>query len=264
MGLVLEHEEPVLFCPVHSGGDTDGAGVDLLALVQVGKQPPLFEDLCADGGDVHERLGAAGGLLRAVDLLPGREVLLIDPSHLAVQNLHGVDVGGEGGVPAVVGPVGVHQPQLSDGGVPALLVAEIVLHEPEVSQIHGETILIQHIPEGRLVHGNKALNGLYRGRRGVILGQGLGLAEARLTALHGVDEVALNLFEVGSGQISHENVDLGGLDPGAFSAGEELDALTGRVGALVVLTGQGLHRQQNVGAAQVGHGLVVNGVALGL
>src|SRR5699024_8055766 len=107
VGLVLEHEEPVLGGAVHLGGDVDGAGVDLLALVQLGEHGPLFQGLGADGGDVHQGLGPLGGLLGAVDLLPGGQIPLIGGLHRRVADLDLVQVGGEGGVAAVVGPVGV-------------------------------------------------------------------------------------------------------------------------------------------------------------
>jgi hypothetical protein len=129
MGLVFEHEQPVLLLPVHHGGDVDGAGVDLLALVQLGQLPPLFEELCADGGDIHQGLGALFGLLLPVDLLPGGEIAPIGPLHPGVPDIRPVQMGGKGGVAAVVGPIGVHHPHLGDGGVPALPVPEVVLQE---------------------------------------------------------------------------------------------------------------------------------------
>ena len=53
VGLIFEHQQPVLGLAVHRGGDVDGAGIDLLTLVQFRQQAPLFQDLRADGGNVH-------------------------------------------------------------------------------------------------------------------------------------------------------------------------------------------------------------------
>ena len=71
MGLVFEHEQPVLGFAVHLSGDMDGAGVDLLTLVQLGEQAPLFQHLCADGGDIHQGLGTLGGFFLPIYLHPG-------------------------------------------------------------------------------------------------------------------------------------------------------------------------------------------------
>ena len=105
----------------------DGAGVDLLALVQFRQQAPLFQDLRADGGNVHQGLRPLGGLFLAVDFHPCGQIPLVGSLNGRVVDLHLVDVGGEGGVAAVVGPIGVYHPDLGDGGVPPLVVPEIAL-----------------------------------------------------------------------------------------------------------------------------------------
>ena len=127
VGLIFEHQQPVLGLAVHRGGDMDGAGIDLLTLVQLRQQAPLFQDLRADGGNVHQGLGPGGSLLSAVDLHPCGQVPLVGGLNGRVMDLHLVDVGGEGGVAAVVGPVGVYHPDLGDGGVPTLVIPEIAL-----------------------------------------------------------------------------------------------------------------------------------------
>ena len=129
VGLVLEHQQPVLLLAVHRGGDVDGAGVDLLALVDICEQAPLFQDLGPDSGHIHQCLGTDSGLFLAVDLHPRGQIPLIGGLGGVVQDLHLVDVGGEGGVAAVVGPVGVHYPDFGDGGVPVLVIPEIALQE---------------------------------------------------------------------------------------------------------------------------------------
>ena len=82
VGLILEHEEPVLLLSVHRGLDLDGAGVDLLALVQVPEDAPLFQGLGRQGAQVHKGLGPALGLLLPVDLPPGGLIGPIDPGRL--------------------------------------------------------------------------------------------------------------------------------------------------------------------------------------
>ena len=55
VGFVLEHEDPVLFFAVDVHLDLDGAGVDLLALVEIWHEAALFEHLGANSGHIHER-----------------------------------------------------------------------------------------------------------------------------------------------------------------------------------------------------------------
>ena len=264
MGLVLEHEQPVLLLAVHLGGDVDGAGVDLLGFVQLGEQASLLQGLGADGGQVHQGLGPLGGLLLPVDLHTGGQIPLVGRLDLGVGDVHGVQMGGEGGVAAVVGPVGVHHPDLGDGGVPLLLVPEVGLEELQVVQVHGQTQGGQQPAQTGLVQGGEALNDGHVVGDVVSTDQGGGLFRGGLPALHGVDEVVLDLVQVGLGQLALQDVHLGVGDEGAVHSGHELDALGAGVGALVELAGQGLHRQDGVGLGGDGEGLVVDHVHLGL
>ena len=196
VGLVLEHQQPVLLLPVHIGGDMDGAGVDLLALVQLGQEAPLFQHLGADGGDVHQGLGTLSGLLLAVDLHPGGEIPLIGRLDGGIADLHVFQVGGEGGVAAVVGPVGVHHPHLGDGGVPLLLVPEVGLQEFQVVQVHGQPQGVQQAGQGLSVHGGKAVHCVHAVGSGVLPHQRLGLVQGGLPAFHRVDEVLFDFLLV--------------------------------------------------------------------
>ena len=264
VGLVLEHEQPVLLLAVHHGGDLDGAGVDLLALIQLGEQAPLFQRLGADGGDVHQGLGPLGGLLLPIDLHPGVQIPLIGGLDRGGADVHRVQMGGEGGVAAVVGPVGVHHPHLGNGGVPLLLVPEVGLEEFQVIQIHRQAQLRQKMGQPLLVQGGEALHHSHAVGGGVLPDQGGGLVHRGLAALHRVDKVLADLLQFVLGQLAAQEVDLGVGDEGAVHAGLELDALGAGVGPLVELAGEGLHRQNAVDRVGSGIGLVPDVVHLGL
>ena len=132
VGLVFEHQQPVLLLAVHLGGNVDRAGVDLLALVELGEKAAFLERLGADGRDVHERLGALGGLLEAVDLLARGEVAVIRILDGGILDADLVQMRRERRVAAVIGPVGVDDAHLGHGGVAVLFVAEIGLQCLEV------------------------------------------------------------------------------------------------------------------------------------
>ena len=261
MGLVLEHEQPVLLLAVHVHGDVDGAGVDLLALVQVGQLAALFQHLGAQRAHVHQGLGALGGLLLAVDLHPAGEIGLIGLLHLGVVDVHRVDVGAEGGVAAVVRPVGVHQTQLGDGGVALLLVPEISLEEFQVIDVHGKAVLAQHGGKTVLVLVPEAVQRGDGGGDVIALRQRLRLVHGGLPGLHGVDEVAADLLHVRLIQLAHQDIDLGTAHQWPLTAGQQLDALGAGVRPLVKLTGQGLHSEDGVLPHDLGHLLVIERVA---
>ena len=219
VGLIFEHQQPVLSLAVHRGGDVDGAGIDLLTLVQSRQQAPLFQDLCADGGNVHQGLRPLGGLFLAVDLHTGGQIPLVGGLNGRVMDLYMVDVGGEGGVAAVVGPIGVYHPDLGDGGVPPLVIPEIVLQEFQIVQIHGKTQLVPQSVQRGSVHGGEALHGPDSGGNIVFHPQGLRQLQRRLPALHRVDDVFLDGLDLLRRQLALQNIYPGGADRGPLALG---------------------------------------------
>ena len=196
MGLVFEHQEPVLCLSVHLRRDMDGAGVDLLALIQLRKLAPPFQGLCTDGGDVHEGLGAGGAVIRTVNLLPQGKITPISGGDAGILNLDAVQMGGKGGVAAVIGPVGVHHPQLRHCGIPVFLVPKILLQKQQVVFVHGQPHAVEQLDQGGLIHLQKAFHRGNRGRRLRLQGQRLRLFQGGLPGLHRVDDVMLHRCQV--------------------------------------------------------------------
>ena len=246
VGFVLEHQEPVLVFPIHRCGNMDGAGVDLLALVQLREHPLLFQILGADGGNIHQGLGPLSRLLFPVNRHTGGKILLIGFLHGLIVDGHLVQVGGEGGVAAVVRPIGIHHPDLGDGGIPVLLVPEVGLQELQVIQIHSKAQLVQKLRKGRFVHGNKARNRGNGFRNGIVNGQGLRLFQGGFPAFHGIDHVFLDGRHVRLTEGAGQHIHLGGAHCGTISLGDDLDALGSGIRPLVVLAGQGLHRENHI------------------
>ncbi len=253
VGLVLEHQQPVLLLAVDGGCDMDGAGIDLFALVQLGEHSPLLQRLSADGGNVHQGLGTLCSLLFAIDLHTGSQVPLVSGLHGFVMDLDVIQVGGEGGMAAMVGPVGVHHADFGDGGVTVLFAGEVVLQELQIVQVHSQAQGVQQFSQSLLVHGNEAFHGGNGLGCGILGFQGLGLFQGSFPAFHSVDDVLLDGGHVLLGQVAVEGIDLGGLDGGTVALGQDLDALGGGVSPLVELTGQGFHGEDNsAGQLQLG------------
>ncbi len=196
VGLVLEEEEPGLFLAVHVAGDPDRAGVDLVRFVEVLQETPRLEVLGPDGREIHQahRLAAAG-----VERLAQPQVPLEGLGGLLVLKLDLVEDGAEGGVAAVVAPIGVEHPDLGEGGLAALGL-EIVLAEGEVGVVHREALLLPEAVEARGIEGGKALQYLDRGGGGVLDGEACGLFEPGDPGLDRVDHVLLDGGQRGLGQ----------------------------------------------------------------
>ena len=257
VGLVLEQEQPVLVLAVHVDGHPHGAGVDLFGLVEVLELAGLLQVLGADGAHVHE----AHRLLVAAELMADLHVAIEGGLHHRVVDLHLVEHGAEGGVAAVVGPVGVDHADLGDGGV-AMLAAEVLLAKRDVRLVHGKAQVGDHRGQPRLVELAEAVKDLDRLGIGDLGGERLGLVERGDARLDRVHHVVLDGLDVVIGELAGEDVDLGGAHDGALALADELDALACGVGALVELAGKELHREHG-GAGHLGQ-LIIGDVDLGL
>ncbi len=257
VGLVLEQEEPVLVLAVDVDGYAHGAGVDLLGLVEVLELAGLLEVLGADGAHVHE----ADGLLVAAELVADLHVAVEGGLDDLVVDRDVGEHGAEGGVTAVVGPIGIDHADLGDGRV-AALVEEVLLAKRDVGLVHGKTALgdeSRQLLVRELAEAVEHLDGLGVGNLG---GERLGLLEAGETRLDGVHHVVLDGVDIRIGKAAGQDVDLGGAHGGALALADELDALARGVGALVELAGQELDGEYGR-AGHVGQ-LIIGDVDLGL
>ena len=244
--LVLEEEQPVLVLAIHVHLHLDGAGVDLLGLVEVLEDALLLEPLGADGAHVHE----TDGLGVAAELVADLEVLVERGLDDLVIDLNVLELRAEGGVAAVVRPVGVDDANLGDSGVTPL-AGEVFLAELDVREVHGEAAVGDEGGETCLIELEEGIENLNVGRGGDLhLERRLG-RERRLAGLDGVDHVVLDGVDVGGGELAGEDVDLGGSNVRALAGAHELDTLAGGIRALVELTGQVLHGEDG-GAGRSG------------
>ena len=178
-------------------------------------------------------------------------------SRPGIVDLDIIQNGAKGGVAAVIGPVGVDHLDLSDGGV-ALLGAEVLLAELDVPQIHGQTLFLDELGKACLIQLVEALQHCHGSGHGVIHLQGFFGLQRSLAGFHGVDDILLDLGHLLGGQSALQQVDTGRAHQRALALTDELDALGGRVGALVELAGQVLHgkRHAAVRSGQLRIGIV--------
>ena len=236
VGLVLEEQQPRLGDAVHGDVHLHCAGVDLLALVQLGELARGLQVLDGDGREVHQ----ADGLLAAAKGIPGFQIVLVGLLQQGVLEGHMVEDGAEGGVAAVIGPVGVNHANFRDGGV-AVFLLEIGLAEDDVVQIHGKAVVRDEVRQFVTAKFREAGQG--RHLRGDVIADSEGLrhVQRRLPAFHRVDDVFFEFPDVPVRQRTIQGVDLGGADEGTLALRDDLDALGGGIRPLVKLAGQRLH-----------------------
>ena len=258
MCLILEHEQPVLSLAVVIHGDLHRAGVDLLALVQVGEDARPAQFLGADGGKIHQghRLVLAG-----MDSLAQFQIVLVFLGNVVTADLHIVDLGGKGGMPAVIRPVGVDHLHFGDGGVTVLGIPEVGLTAECVVQIHGKALGTDKLLQTGPVQSGKALYRSNSLRHSIAGLQGLRHLQRSLPGFHRVDQIGLDPLEFLIGDVALQYIDPGILHGGTLTQGGELDALGAGIGPLVELTGQVLNGKD---LAVTGRELVIDHIHRGL
>ena len=139
VGLVLEVDEPLLAVAVDGDRHHDGAGVDFVARLLVVEDAGFLQALGGEGADVHQadKLVRATGimLLMVGQVLP--KGALDERFVKALVEVHILQLGGEGGMAAVVAPIGVEHADLGHRRVAVLLVMEVALDMLEVGEGHG-------------------------------------------------------------------------------------------------------------------------------
>ena len=238
VGLVLEHEEPVLVPAVNVYLDADGACVDLLAFVEILQNAVFLELFRGEGSDVHE----AQRLVVAAQLVAVRLVFSVCICDVGGLDIRVVDDGAECCVAAVIRPVGVDHADLSDGRI-AVLALEVILTELDIVVVHCKAVVYDEISKLGVGLVYESGEGLNAGRNGVLYFQGIVLVETALAGLDCVDEVVLDTREVFIGYLSLEHVDLSVLNNRALAGAEHLNALSRGIRTLIELTGQELNSE---------------------
>ena len=238
---ILKEEQPVFLGTVMIHLHLNGAGVDLLALVQLGQLALCLQGFRTDGGDVHE----VEGLGVTSQGVAGIQIPLPGCLGSRILKGYGVDGGEEGGVTAVIAPVGVDHADLRDGGIP-LLFPEICLAEGGIRLVHSQTVLLHEIGKATFIQLAEAVQHRHVGRNGILGNQGFLLGKGCLPGLHGIDYVFLDSGKFVSAYVAGEHVDFCRLHERSFTLGEELYALCGGVRSLIELTGQIFHGEHGV------------------
>ena len=246
--LVLEIHKPFLYLAVDFDGDDDAAGVDLIGHLLVLQLACFAQTFPGKGADVHQRhvfVGAAGVLFAVVGEIT-LEGAFDKRTVVAFVEGDVFQLGGEGGVAAVVAPVGVEHADFRHGGVAVLLAAEIVLYVFEIVESHCQSETVVQGAECCLVH---VLETVEDGHVGGLVEdgyEGVGFLLVGKAAVDGVHAVFHHGVALLLGEVAGDDVGGGRFNQRFLVFVEQLDALLGGVGALVELSGQVFHREDEV------------------
>ena len=250
VGLVLELQQPAFCLAVHVKVHIYGAGVVLLALLQVLQLAVGLEPAGADGSQVHQMQGLLVAAKFVAHVMPEVQCLAYVVGHGRILHLDVLQAGGEGGVAAMVAPVCIEYSYFCLLRV-APLGSEVFHGLHQVVGAHGQPHADAECVGVLARHGGEALDGAH-GRLGAAFGQ----REARhilLAVLHGVDQVTGHALALFGREGVVEDVKACGCDLDVGAGLDEAHAGAGGVGALVELAGQRLY-------GQAGYAFKVEGV----
>ena len=240
VGFVLEHVDPWLFDAVDVNVGLDAAGVDFFAFVKIAHEAMFLEVFGGNGAEVHKGDWRPFFAV-CVNIVTQGEVFVVHLLHSRVFDGYIGDDGVEGGVTAVVGPVGVDHFQFGFGWI-ALFLDEVALQESEVVHVHGQAIGLDDVSEAIAVRSDEAAHRWHGVSGWCWLFEGFRLFEGGQARFHWVDEVVFHGLDVVGAEAAAEHIDERGLNDWAF-AGDDFDALGAGIGALVVLARQRFHSQ---------------------
>ena len=146
----------------------------------------------------------------------------------------------------MVGPIGIHHPDLRNGGVPFFLVLKIGLQELQIIQVHGKAQSVQQTGKSLLVQRDKPFHRGHMVGGIVVLRQRRGLIQIGLSGLHRVHQKLLDLLQLCSGQVPGQKIDFCRSHHRPLSAADELHTLGRRIRPLVKLSGQRLHGENGM------------------
>ena len=246
MGFIFKHEQPRLFLAVHGCVNADGAGIDFLTHINIRQVAALLEHLCTGGTDIHQGNRTLCSLFLAIDFDTASQITLIRCLDHRVFDIAAVNLGQEGGMTAMVRPVGVNHPYFGDGRITLFLTGKIALQELQVIQLHCQTQAGTHFLQRGCIHGDKAGYGIHLCGDCVIGSQCFRLFLGSLSGIHRVNQIATYFIQIRIGQLAAQHIDMGCRYLRTFSLGHQLDTLGTGIRTLVILTRQRFHCQNPV------------------
>ena len=251
MGFVFEHYQPLFSLAVDFDRHNDRACVDFFGLVKVSQLAFIAQLLHADYGNVHQCYRTFG--VFTVNLVTGSHVFVISLLYRlgkgAGNDIYIFNLRHEGGMTAVVGPVGIQHTDFGNSRFTVFFV-EVFLAPQQVVQAHSQAHGLAQCFCFFLGHGQETGNGFNLFRLFAGADEGFRLSLLSLTRFNRVDAVSLDFFNFFRSQLAFQHIYLSSSNHRALLLGNKLDTLFGKILALVILTGQQLYGKGSLACSQ--------------
>ncbi len=199
MGFIFKHNQPFFPAAIDFGSNDNAAGVNFIRLIQVCELPPFFQFLHPNEGNIHQA-DFPSLLLLAVQVFPGGEIFpesrFNRSGKPAFFYFHFLNVGHKGCMPAVIGPVGVQDPDFCNGWISFFTIPKVLLAENQVFQAHGQSQVLQKRMEFFRTHGGKPCQEGHIFRDNGFHFQGFRFYQGSFPRFHRVDAVVFYLGQV--------------------------------------------------------------------
>ena len=247
MRFILEENKPFLghraVAVIHLHGHDDGAGVDFIGFLHILELSFFFQLAHSHESQIHKADELVIPALK--NLLPGIQIALVGAFHgrpvIALTEFHVLQLGGEGGMAAVIRPVGIQHADFRHGRISFFFPGKIVLDMLEILEGHCQAqrgIQSLQLLLGQILETvkNFHIRGFFK--HGF---QRFRLYHIRFPGIHRVDAVCLYSVKLVIRQLSGNQIGYRRPDDRLFLFVQKLHALQGRIRSLVKLSGQKFH-----------------------
>ena len=257
MGFILKEEEPFFFDAVDIDRDDNRAGVDFFRFIEVVELAGSLQFLDGNGSHIHQGLR-----FLALQVFPRRLIRFISALDWRCEgpvfkgNIR--QFRHERRVAAVVRPVRIDDADFRDRRVAFFFIPEVSLDEFQIIEAHGQAHVRRQFLQGCVIHGIETFDGRNVCRFFPSHFQGRNRVERSFAGFDGVDAVMLDSSNIVCGQVARKDEDLRRADEAVVLHGQHLQALHGRIGALVILARQVFDGQDRI--AVMDGQFIVNGI----
>ena len=251
MRFVFKHYQPLFRFAVDFDRHNYGAGIDFFGLVKVSQLAFLAQLLHADNSNIHERYRTL--CIFAVNLVTSSHIFVISLLYRlsinAGNNIYVLNLRHEGGMTAVVRPIGIQHTDFGNSRF-AMLFIEIFLAPEQILQAHSQAHGLTQSLCFCLAHGQETGNSLNLLRLLAGADQSFRFSLFGLTCFNRVDAISLNRRNLVSAQLTFQNIYLSSRNHRAVLLRNQLNTLFSKILTLIILTRKQLNSKGGFACSQ--------------
>ena len=242
VSFVFEHYKPFFGVAINFDGNNDGACIDFFGFVQVSKLAFFTQFFHTDYCDIHQ--GYRAFSIFTVNAIASCHVFIISFLYRfgvnAGYDFYIFNLSHEGGVTAVVRPVGVKYANFSNGRF-AVFFIKVFLAPEQIFNAHCQAHFFTQSFCFFTSHGQETSDACNFSRFFASAFQSFRFAPFSFASFNRVDAVCFNFSNFIFAQFAFKNIYFSSCNHRTIFLGNQLNALFRKVFALVVLTGQQFH-----------------------